>query len=539
MRKVPGASAGQAAVVTPEHPDHAQVARAAGVVGGATFLSRILGYGRDAVIAWLFGTSASADAFFVAFRIPNLLRRMFAEGSLSVAFIPVFTETLHKKGKAEALQLARATLFSLTMLLTVVVMLGILFAPEIVRVVGPGFKDDPALFALTVELTRVMFPYILFIGLVALSMGILNVFGHFAAPALAPAVLNLSIIGAALVVSPHLERPVVGLAVGVVSGGVLQLVLQLPFLYRFGVSLGRRLVFFHPGLKKIGKLMLPAAFGAAVYQINLLINTQLATLLPQGSVSYLYYADRLVQFPLGVVGMAAATALLPSLSRQALAGDRAAVTRTFGHSVKIVMFITIPAMCGLILLREPIILLLFKRGAFGLEAVRLTAAALLYYAAGLWAFTLARLAAQTFYALQDTRTPVWTAAVSIGVNIVCGITFMRFMGHAGLALATTAASGVNVILLFWAMRSKIGPLGMGAILISGGKAFVCALVMCAGIGVLMPWLTSGETLSTFSLAAGLGLLVLAGMILYFAMARLVRSAELTALIKVVKTRRQA
>ena len=524
--------------MTPERPADTQVTRAAGVVGSATFLSRILGYGRDAVIAWLFGTSASADAFFVAFRIPNLLRRMFAEGSLSVAFIPVFTETLHNKGRAEALKLARATLLALSMLLTVIVTLGILFAPDIVRIVGPGFKDDPALFTLTVELTRIMFPYILFIGLVALSMGILNVFGHFAAPALAPAVLNLSIIGAALVVSPHLERPVVGLAVGVVTGGVLQLLLQLPFLHHFGISLVRRPVFFHPGLKKIGKLMLPAAFGAAVYQINLLINTQLATLLPQGSVSYLYYADRLVQFPLGVVGMAAATALLPSLSRQALEGDRAAVTRTFGSSVKVVMFITIPAMCGLILLREPIILLLFKRGAFDLAAVRLTAAALLYYAAGLWAFTLARLAAQTFYALQDTRTPVWTAAVSIGVNIVCGITFMRFMGHAGLALATTVASAVNVVLLFGALRAKLGPLGLGAICISIGKALGCALVMCAGIGALMPRIVAGETPATMSVAVGLCLSITAGMLLYFAMARLVRSAELTVLINTVKARRQ-
>lgn len=530
--------AGQAGAVSSEISDAEQVTRAAGVVGSATFLSRILGYGRDAVIAWLFGTSVSADAFFVAFRIPNLLRRMFAEGSFSVAFVPVFTETLHRKGKAEALNLARATALSLSLLLSVIVLLGIVFSPEIVGVVGPGFKDDPALFSLTVELTRIMFPYILFIGLVALSMGILNVFGHFAAPALAPSILNLAIIGAALVVSPHLERPVTGLAMGVVTGGVLQLALQLPFLYRYGLGFGRPLVFFHAGMRQIGRLMLPAAFGAAVYQINLLINTQLATLLPQGSVSYLYYADRLVQFPLGVVGMAAATALLPSLSRQALADDRAALIRTFEHSVKIVMFITIPAMCGLILLREPIIFLLFKRGAFGLEAVRLTAVALLYYAAGLWAFTLARLATQTFYALQDTRTPVWTAAVSIVVNIACGITFMRFMGHAGLALATTVASAVNVLLLFLAMRSKLGPLGMGAIFKSAGKALGCALVMCAGIRVLQPRLAGDQTGSTFAVAAGLGLAITAGILLFLGTARLVRAPELTALIRAVKGRRQ-
>ena len=519
-------------------PATGKVARAAGVVGAATFLSRILGYVRDAVIAWLFGATASADAFFVAFRIPNLLRRMFAEGSLSIAFIPVFTETLHKKGRTEALRLARATLIALTAVLSFIVVLGIFFAPDIVRVVGPGFKDDPALFTLTVELTRIMFPYILFIGLVALSMGILNVFGHFAAPALAPTVLNLSIIGAALVVSPHLDQPVVGLAVGVVSGGVLQLLLQLPFLYHFGIRPERPWGCYHPGLKKVAGLMLPAAFGAAVYQINLLINTQLATLLPQGSVSYLYYADRLVQFPLGIVGMAAATALLPSLSRQVLTGGRTEVIRTFGYSVRVVMFITIPAMCGLIVLREPIIGLLFERGAFDAQAVRLTAEALLYYTAGLWAFTLARLAVQMFYALQDTRTPVWTGAVSIGVNILCGLVLMRFMGHAGLALATTVASSVNVALLFTAMRAKLGPLGIRSILVSVSRSAGCALAMCGAIMALMSQLSGGATVTPLSAAAGLGLVILVGGVLYFVMARLVRAPELDALMDAFKGRRE-
>jgi len=522
--------------VTAGHSGEDQVTRAAGVVGGATLLSRLLGYVRDAVVAGLFGATASADAFFVAFRIPNLLRRMFAEGSLSVSFIPVFTETLHAKGRAEALRLAQATLLLLMILLTGLVLLGILMAPSIVTLVGPGFRDNPALFTLTVELTRIMFPYIFFIGLVALSMGILNVFGHFAAPALAPVVLNLAIIGAALVVSPHLEQPVEGLAMGVLAGGAGQLALQVPFLYRYGIRLGRPVAFYHAGLKKIGGLMLPAAFGAAVYQINLLINTQLATLLPQGSVSYLYYADRLVQFPLGIVGLAAATALLPSLSRQALTGDRTAITRTLGHAVNTVLFITIPAMCGLILLREPIIWLLFKRGAFDLEAVHLTAAALLYYAAGLWAFTLARLATQTFYALQDTRTPVWTAAVSIGVNIVCGLTLMRYMGHAGLALATSIASGVNVILLFTALRFRLGCLGGAAMLRSAGKALGCALIMSAGLFVTRPGINGAGSPTALSVGFGLGLCILAGIIIYFSAARLARSSELTVLINGIRSR---
>ncbi len=518
-------------------PENEQVARAAGIVGGATFLSRILGYVRDAVIAWLFGASASADAFFVAFRIPNLLRRMFAEGSLGVAFVPVFTETLQREGKAEALKLARATLLGLALLLGMLTVAGVWFAPEIVRIVGPGFGDNPTLFALTAQLTRIMFPYILFVGLVAVSMAILNVFGHFAAPALSPVLLNLSVIGAALLSAPHLEQPVVGLALGVLVGGILQLLLQVPFLYHFGLDLGRGITVYHPGLKKIGRLMLPTLFGATVYQINILINTQLATLLSQGSVSYLYYADRLVQFPLGIVGMATATALLPSLSRQAAAGDLAAVKHSFGSAVKLVLFITIPAMFGLIFLRDPIVFLLFKRGAFGLEAVRLTAAALLYYACGLWAFTMARLAAQTFFALQDTRTPVWTAVASIGVNVACGLVLMRSMGHVGLALATTLASAVNAILLLGALRARLGPLDMTGICAAAGRATACSLAMCVGLYLLRPRVGAGETAVVFPVAIGLALAIVAGLILYFALSWVVRSAELKALIKIIGNRR--
>jgi putative peptidoglycan lipid II flippase len=356
--------------------ENTRVTKAAGVVGAATLLSRLFGFIRDVVIAWFFGAGLSSDAFFVAFRIPNLLRRLFAEGSLSIAFIPVFTEYLTVKGKEEAFKLAGSAMWLLSMILAVVAVLGILLSPVIIKVIAPGFIDSPEKYFLTVNLTRIMFPYIFFIGLVALSMGILNSLGHFAAPALAPVFLNIAMICSVFFISPYMSDPVTGLAIGVLIGGVLQLALQIPFLIKKGLYFWQRIKIFHPGLKRIGVLMLPAVFGAAVYQINILVGTLLASLLPEGSVSYLYYADRLVQFPLGIFAIATATAILPSLSRQAASRDLEAVKATFAHAMNLVLFITIPSMVGLIVLREPIVALLFKRGVFDSEATQLTAYAL-------------------------------------------------------------------------------------------------------------------------------------------------------------------
>jgi len=335
--------------------ENTRVMKAAGVVGAATLLSRILGFIRDAVIAWYFGAGMSSDAFIAAFRIPNLLRRLFAEGTLSSAFIPVFTRYLVRRGQDEALHMARSAFRLLAVLLILVSIGGILLSPWIVKLLAPGFAAQKQ--ALTVTLTRLMFPYIFFIGLVALCMGVLNVLGHFAAPALAPALLNVAIIGSVLAICPSLHTPAVGLALGVILGGVLQLFLQLPVLWRKGVRFWDKAPWFHPGLKQVGTLMPPVILGGAVYQINIVAGTIMGSLLTQGSVSYLYYADRLVQFPLGVFAIAAATAVLPSLSRQAAAEDHAAFKGTFSQALKLVFFISMPAMMGLIVLREPIVAL--------------------------------------------------------------------------------------------------------------------------------------------------------------------------------------
>jgi putative peptidoglycan lipid II flippase len=509
--------------------ENRRVTRAAGVVGVATLISRIFGYVRDMVLASFFGAGTAADAFIAAFRIPNLLRRLFGEGSLSIAFIPVFTETMAGGDREDGFRLAVSSLKLLLICLTVVSVIGVVIAPLIIQVIAPGFAQQPEKMALTVTLTRVMFPYIILIGLVALCMGILNVLGHFAAPAVAPVMLNLAMIGAVFGISRFSDSQtvrVMGLAGGVLLGGVLQLALQLPFLVRHGIRFWKRSGMWHPAMKKVGLLMLPTIFGAAVYQINILVGTLLASLLPEGSVSYLYYADRLVQFPLGIFAQATATAVLPSLSRQAAAGDHAGMGGSFGHAMSLVLFITIPAMVGLIILREPIVALLFKRGAFDVQTTRLTSQALLYYALGLWAFSAVRIVVSTFYAMQDTRTPVITATISIAANILFGIALMGPMKHCGLALATSLASMVNLTLMVYVLRRKLGLIRWRLIFSSCLKTIAASTLMAAAVMLICRWMWSGETSpGGWWLLMGIGAAVVGGIGVYMAAAWLLKVPE--------------
>ncbi len=513
-----------------------RMTKAAGTVGAATLLSRGLGFVRDVVVAWFFGAGLAADAFFMAFTIPNLLRRLFAEGSLTISFIPVFTEYLQKRGRKEAFNLARSAWWLLCIVLSAVTVLGILLSPLIVRIIAPGFLSSPGKFELTVFLTRIMFPYIFFIGLVGLAMGILNALGHFAAPAVAPALLNVAMIGSLLLISPHLEKPSVGLAIGVIIGGILQLALQIPFMARKGFRLLMRTPLYHAAIKRIALLMTPAVFGAAVYQVNIIVGRLLASLLPEGSVSYLYYADRLVQFPLGVFGMALATAVLPSLSRQAAAKDMDGLRESFSYALRLVFFITIPAMTGLIILRVPIMRLLFQRGAFDPLTTEMTADALLYFALGLWAFSGVRIVVSAFYALQDTKTPVKIAVISLLVNVASSIMLMGPMRHGGLALATSLASGANLILLTWALKKRLGRIGGRAIFACLFRSTACAAVMGAIICLASVWMApSGDGGFWHLLGWVLGA-VLTGTLFYIACAAVFRSQEIAVLVDMARTR---
>ncbi len=516
--------------------ENTRMTKAAGVIGGATLISRILGYIRDMVIAGFFGAGLYSDAFIAAFRIPNLFRRLFAEGSLSIAFIPVFTEYLTKKGRNEAFQLAASAIRFLSILLTITAIAGVFLSPLIVHGIAYGFTDSVEKYSLTVLLTRIMFPYVILICLVALCMGILNTLGHFAAPAVAPILLNVVMIGAvyfaSLVTSDEKIR-VIWLACGVLLGGVLQLALQVPFLIRKGLNFWQKTSIFHPGLKKIGRLMLPALFGSGVYQVSAIVMTLLASLLPDGSVTYLYFSDRLVQFPLGIFAISIGTAILPSLSRQAAVNDFGAVKQTFSYALKVIFFIMLPSMVGLIVLRVPIVSLLFERSAFDNEATTMTATALLYFSMGLWSIAAVRIIVPTFYALQDTKTPVKMAFISIVANILLGVLLMRPLGHGGLALATSLASVLHFFLLLWALKIKLGSLDLKNIFNSVCKSVVCSAIMGLMVWGVARYIIPSENKTFLTLLLGIAGSITVGIFTYGLLSLLFKIPEVEYLMAIL------
>jgi putative peptidoglycan lipid II flippase len=516
--------------VNTHRTERENVSRAAGTVGFYTLLSRILGLVRDMVVAYFFGSKMAADAFFVAFRIPNLLRRFFAEGSLTIAFIPVFTETLTQKSKQDAFELARAVLTLLSLLLAVVTILGVLLSPWVVRLQAYGFGASGPKYELTVLLTRITFPYIFLVSLVAFFMGVLNSLRHFAAPAAAPILLNVGIIAGALWVSPWLSEPVVGVAIGVLIGGLLQVLLQIPWILKNGMSLRPLWRPEHPAVKKIGLLMLPAIFGSAVYQLNQFIGTLLASFLPQGSISWLYYADRIVEFPLGVFAIAISTAALPSLAKQVAGKDLSDFRDTLGHALRLVFFITTPATVGMIILRIPIIEVFFQRGAFDRTTTLMTAQALLFYSLGLWAFSASRVMLSAFYAFQDTKTPVKVATITMIANALLSLLLMGPLRHGGLALSLSLSSTVQLLLLIFILRRRGDLLDLKSMVSSAGRSLAASAVMGLVLYVLHGrWLSPGEPTGLWFRALTLGGVILAGVAAYFLMARVFRCPEVSSI----------
>lgn len=487
----------------------AQIAASAGIVAVGTFSSRILGFVRDMILAGVFGASVTSDAFYVAFRIPNLLRELFAEGSMSAAFVPVFSEYLTREGKEKARSLARATASVLVLLVTLIVVLGILFSPQIISVIAPGFLKNQEKFLLTTALTRVMFPFLLFISLAALAMGVLNSTRHFGPPAFSSAVYNIVNISMILGLSPYFGQPVFAAAIGVTLGGVAQFLMQLPTLRKEGFSLfPTRLSWpLHQGVVKMGRLMLPTLVGLSVTQINLLVNTFLASFLPLGSVSYLYYGMRLIHFPLGIFAVALSTALLPTLSVQASKGDTPALRRSFSFGLRLVFFITFPALFGLILFRFPIVHLLFEHGEFDRIATLGTADAVLFYSLGLWAFAGVRIVVPVFYALQDTKTPVKIGVMAMALNLALNLLLMFPLKHRGLALATSLAAIFNFSALLFILRRRIQWADGGSILRSHLKVILSSLVM-----TLPAWWLSSQAIWQTGGAVETKAVILAGAI---------------------------
>ena len=541
-----------------------RITRAAGVVGLFTLLSRIFGLLRDIIIAYLFGARGTADAFFVAFRIPNLLRRLTAEGAFSAGFVPVFTDYLTNHTKEQALEVARVVFTFAALVLAVLTVLGILFASPLTYLFAPGFYADGEKFNLAVFLTRLMFPYVFFVSLVALAMGFLNSFRHFMAPALSPVLLNVSIIVCALMLTPFLSEPVVSLGYGVLLGGIIQLALQFPFLSRYGLTFSPDFHFKHPALKRLLILMGPAVLGAAVYQVNVLVSTILASMLAEGSVSYLYYADRLLQFPLGIFAIALGTAALPSFSSLAARKDFGALQEGLSYSLRLVNFITLPATLGLMVLSAPVFALLFQRGAFDARTTMLAAQALVFFSFGLWGISGTRLVVPAFYALEDTKTPVKVALFSFALNFLLSLILMGpvtggqdgggfaraiaaisqalgmfSLSHGGLALANSISSTCHFLVLLLILHGRLGQFAWRAYSISFLRSLFNALLMALPLILVVrriDWVGLEGSLLTRS---ALFILIMAGgLFLYVALSFLFRSPERHVIVQVASAIRR-
>jgi len=421
-------------------------------VSSMTLLSRVVGFVRDAVIARAFGAGAVTDAFFVAFRLPNLLRRMFAEGAFSQAFVPIFAEVRNRQGEDAGRHLAAQCAGALLLALATITVAGVLLAPGIVIVTAPGFVAKPEIFDLTVDLLRVTFPYIFLISLTALAAGVLNSHGRFSVPAFAPALLNMAFIVAALFVAPHLERPVMALAWAVLVGGLLQLAIQWPVLRRVGYDLRPRFNLRDPGMRRVARQMGPALFGVSISQISLVINTIFASFLMVGSVSWLYYADRLMEFPTGLLGAALGTILLPSLARHFADDDGQGFSTLLDWGLRLTLLLAAPAAVGLALLATPLIATLFLHGAFTVTDLEMTRNALWAYSLGLLGLIMVKVLAPGFYARQNIRTPVKIGIATLGVTQGLNLVLVVPLGHAGLALGIGLGACFNAALLLYFLR---------------------------------------------------------------------------------------
>lgn len=498
--------------------------RSGAVVSAMTMVSRVLGLIRDMIIARYFPVSGATDAFFVAFKIPNLLRRLFAEGAFSLAFVPVLSEYKEKRDRESLKDLIDHVAGALGMVLLLITVVGILAAPVLIWVFAPGFDSKPdARPELAEQMLRITFPYILFISLTAFISGILNTFHKFAVPAFTPTLLNIVLIAMAIWGAPYFDEPVLALAWGVFFAGLAQLLFQLPTLGRLGLIPRFRFKQAHEGVSRIMKLMLPALFGSSVAQLNLLINTIIASFLAVGSISWLYYSDRFVELPLAIFGVALGTVILPKLSSDHAKADGQEFTKTLDWALRLALMIALPATLGLILLAEPILATVMMYGEYGWQDVEMSAMSLRTYAFGLTAFILVKVLAPGFYSRQDTKTPVKIGIIAMFSNMLLNVLIVlpwylsgTLGAHAGLALATALAGYINASMLFFNLKREqvfIPQSGWSSLLLK----IVAACVVMSG---LLVWVSPSDTWwqaaivwQKISWLAGLILLALFG---YFA-----------------------
>jgi len=492
--------------------------RASGTLAAGIFGSRILGLVRDMLRAYLLGTGAAADAWVIAYRLPNLLRAFFAEGTLSAAFVPVLSRAVETRPREAVWRLVNAVLSTLLVVLAAVTFVAVLAAPLYMPLLAPGFRDLPGKLELTTWLTRATFPYLILIGLATVCMGTLNAFQHFKAPALAPGVMNLFLIGALAGLCPLLgeapEVQVKGLAAGVIAGGIAQLLVQLPPLYRMGYRPRFLLDWKDPDVKTIRRLMLPGLVGIGVTEINALVDTLIGSLLEEGSVASLEYGLRLVQLPLGVIGVALGTAALPTLSRQAAREDWAGLRETYSFVLRMILFLMAPAMVILITLARPIVQLLFERGNFvGATSTAMTAHAIAFFAVGLLFYGAAKVTAPVFFSLHDTKTPVRCAIVALVSNIVLNLALMGPMRLGGLALATSLSAGLNLALLMRALRARLGTL-RGREILSSALRIAAASAIMAFVVLATSRLLPGAAHDTFARSIAVAVPIACGVLAF-------------------------
>ncbi len=524
------ARAGEAAAV-PEAParkprSSMTLLRAIATVGGLTLLSRVAGFVRDILTAALLGAGPVADAFFVALKLPNLFRRLFAEGAFSVSFVPLFSATLQTEGRAAAIGFAERALALMVLVLLPFTVLALLAMPAVVTAIAPGFADEPERFALTVELARITFPYLLLMSLVALMGGVLNALDRFAPFAAAPVLFNLCLIAFLLLGAPHLPTPGHALAWGVAAAGVLQLVMLAWACARAGARLRLPRPRLSPRIRRLFRLMGPGAIGAGVMQVNLFFDVLLASLLPAGAISYLYYADRLYQLPLGVIGIAIGTALLPLLSRQVAGGALAEAAATQNRAIEYGLLLALPAAAALMAIPGPILAVLFERGAFDAEATAATARALAAYAVGIPAYILVKVLQTAFFARQDTASPVKVAVLCTAANIALSLALIGWLGHVGIALATGLTAWLNAGLLARGLRRR-GILAVDRRLRTRMPRILAATAgLAAAVLALAAALAGALEASLPEQAAALAAIVGGGALVFFGLAHLTGAARL-------------
>jgi putative peptidoglycan lipid II flippase len=506
-----------------------RLTRHASRVAFGTALSRILGFLRDMMVAYAFGAGLWADCFYAAYRIPNLLRRLLGEGSVSASFIPVLSQYVKTRSKEETQEFINSVFTTLSIILFVLTILGILFSKQLVGIIAWGYTADPEKYNLTVTLTQLMFPFLLMISMAALLLGILNTFNSFFIPAIAPATLSVAEICFILIATRTLsiENQIKGLAIAVVVGGLGQFLLQLPKMKSLGWKLNWQPNFRHPGLKKVGSLITPAVLGLSVDQINAFIDTMCASFLIQGSMTALYYSNRVMQLPLAIFGLAIASVSLPTMSKAAALNDMAKLKQILNSSIRLTLFIIVPAATAFVIMGLPIIRLLFERGNFDLKASLLTNQALIFYSIGLPAFSIVKIAAYSFYSLQETKTPVHVAIYSVLLNALLILLLMKPMGVGGLALATSVASYFNAFTLLIILRKRIGMIGLRKILASLTKVMTGVAVMSAVIYYI------SYKLLILKLYFRVPLAIVAGVLVYFLMANLLQIEERKPILAIV------